>query len=268
MTQTLEGPTRTRGKDASPAIAWIKHVLRSRPEAQVTDFAVAAGVSRKTVANLIGPNPRPSLYAGTYEQIMSTRPEDVRIARRRIVDGTPAKEIIASLTQEGWTITEIAKAGGIKPSTLTPGNLDRIYAETFARLVRAQRMLNRRSLNGDGDPRALAPSYRVLRRAEALMAMGWRREEIARRAQVSVHALRTTKRSVLRSTSDRVHVTFKSMRLTLGDSPITQERARRLGYAPWAAWPGRSIDDEGAVPDWDFVEDLEWREAIRRRYEP
>lgn len=267
MTQTLEASTRHRGKDSSPAIAWIKYVLQSRPGAQATDFAVAAGVSRKTVSNLLGENPRPSLYSGTYGQIMATRPEDIRIARRRIVDGAPAREIVASLTREGWTIQEIAQVGGVRPSTLTPQNLDSVYAETVVRLIHAQKALRGRSLRGDVDPRALAPSFPVLRRAEALMAMGWKREEIARRADVSVCALRTTKKLILRATAERVRVAFDGMRLTLGDNDITRERAKRLGYAPWAAWPGRSIDEEDAVPDWGFVEDVKWREAIRKRYE-
>lgn len=266
MTQTLEGPARTRGKDSTPAIAWIRSVLQSRPGAQATDFAEAAGVSRKTVANLLGDDPRPTLYSGTYHQIMATRPEDIRIPRRRIVDGTRAQEIVSSLAREGWTLQEIAEAGGVKRSTLAPQNLDSVYAETVVRLIHAKKVLDRRFREGDIDPRALVPAFPVLRRAEALMTMGWTREEIAHRAQVSTHALRTTKRFVLRSTSERVRKAFEGMRLTLGDSLITRERAKRLGYAPWAAWPGRSIDVEDAVPEWGFVEDAAWREAIRRRY--
>lgn len=233
----------------------------------MTDFAVAAGVSRKTVANLLGANPRPTLYSKTYERIMSTGPEDIHIARRRIVPGDSAREVLNSLTQDGWSLKEIAEAGGLKRSTLSSGNLGSVHAETLARLLRAQGVLNLRLLQGERDPRALVPSYRVLRRAEALMSMGWKREEIARRGQVSVHALRTTKRFVLRSTAERVFATFDSMRLSPGDSDITRERAKRLGYAPWSAWPGWSIDREDAVPDWGFLDDVEWREAIRERYE-
>ena len=99
------------------------------------------------------------------------------------------------------------------------------------------------------------------------MAMGWRREEIARRSGVSASAIRTTGTKVLASTAERVRVAFTAMRLTPGDSAITQERAKQLGYAPWSAWPGGSIDVESAVPDWGFVEDRQWREAIRDRYE-
>ena len=157
MTQTLEGPTRTRGKDSAPAIAWIRSVLQSRPGAQATDFAEAAGVSRKTVANLLGDDPRPALYSGTYHQIMATRPEDIRIPRRRIVDGTRAQEIVSSLAREGWTLQEIAEAGGVKRSTLAPQNLDSVYAETVVRLIHAKKVLDRRFRGGTSTPERWFP---------------------------------------------------------------------------------------------------------------
>lgn len=267
VTQTLDGPTRTRSRATAPAIEWVRYVLSCRPEALVTDFANAAGVSRNTIANLIGGKPRPSLNSATYERIMSTNPEDIRLTRRRVIPGDTAREVVESLVAKGWNLQEIADAGGLKRSTLTPANLDRVYAETVARLLYARLILNQRAPHGENESRSLVPSYKVLRRAEALMVMGWRREDIAQRGQVSLHAIRTPKKFVLRPTAERVFEAFDSMRLTPGGSDITRRQARRLGYAPWVAWPGQSIDKEDAVPDWKFLDDTDWREAIRKRYE-
>lgn len=267
MTHTLDGAPRARGKDSRPVIEWIQYVLQSRPGAQVADFAVAAGVGRKTIAGLLGDSPRPTLYSGTYERIMNTRPEDIRIAPHRIVSGDGARKILSELTQDGWSLGEIARAGGLKRSTVSSGNLGRVQVETVGRILHAQEVLNRRHLRGERHPRALIPSYRVLRRVEALMSMGWTQEEIAQRAQVSVKVFRAAKKSVFHSTARRVFAAFEGMRLSPGGSDVTREYARRLGYAPWSAWPGDSIDREDAIPDWRFLDDVEWREAIRERYE-
>lgn len=63
-----------------------------------------------------------------------------------------------------------------------------------------------------------------------------------------------------------LEVAYEDLRLRTGRSEITAANARRSGYAPWAAWPQWSIDRREAVPDWSFVEDSQWREAIRERY--
>lgn len=267
MTQVLVGGSRTRGKDSVPAIEWITQVLKSRPEAQVSDFAASAGVSRKTVANLLGPSPRPSLYAGTYERIMSTGPQDLKISRHRIVSGKPARRMVAALVEDGWSHGEIAQAAGLQTSTLTPQNLDRVYVETISRLQRATRTLNNRHAHGERSNATSVPSYPMLRRVEALMVLGWTREEITRRSGVSVAAIRTTRKRVLPTTAQGVHEAFLRMRFSLGDSPATRERAKQMGFAPWSAWPDGSIDIESAVPDWAFVQDRRWRKAIRERYE-
>lgn len=267
MTQTLEGTPRTRGNDSRPAIEWINRVLAQRPEAQPYDFAAAAGVNRKTVANLLGPSPRPSLYSPTYERIMSTGPEDVRLSRHRVVPGTQAQQIVDDLTRQGWTLIEIAAAAGMRPGTLNRKNLTQVHLQTIARLAQAKRVLDARKRSGAESLYALEPSFRVLRRVEALMTMGWSRDEIARRAGVSRAAIRTRKTRVSASTARAVSAAFESMRFSTGNNEITRQRARQYGFAPWSAWPNGSIDVASAVPDWKYMDDKEWGERIRVRYE-
>lgn len=267
MTQTLETVPCVRGKDSASAIEWINQVLEQRPEARPYDFAASAGVSRKTITNLLGPDPRPSLYSPTYERIMSTGPEDIRLSRYRLVSGVPAQRIVDSLTSKGWTLTEIAEAAGLRAVTLASKNLGQVHIQTITRLMDAKRILDARTRSGLKSRHTVVPSFHMLRRVEALMAMGWGREEIAKRAGVGTKVVRTTSPRVALSVSDAVSAAYDSMRLTPGGSEITSRRARQYGFAPWSAWPNGSIDVEGAVPDWDFVDDKEWREAIRARYE-
>lgn len=256
-----------RGNDSAVAIAWITEVLQQRPDARPYDFAASAGVNRKTIANLLSESPRPTLYSSTYSRIMSTGPDDVRLSRYRLTSGAAAQRIVNDLLRKGWTRKEIADAAGLRRYTVADKNLGQVHLQTVARLMEARRVLDARTRSGVESEHALAPSFRVLRRAEALMAMGWSREEIAKRAGVGAAVLRTKRSHVALSTAKAVEKAFAEMRLTPGGSEITRRRARRYGFAPWSAWPGGTIDVASAVPDWEFVEDAVWREAIRERYE-
>ena len=267
MTQTLERTALKRGRDSGPAITWISHVLRSRPEARPCDFAASAGVHRKTVVNLLGPSPRPSLYSETYDRIMSMEPQNVKVSARQIVPGAPAKRILDELVRDGWSIKDIGTVADLKRSTLAPHNLDRVQVGTIQALLRAQVILNAQLARGSRSLSSHVPSFLSLRRVEALMAMGWSCNEIARRSDVSVSSLRTSKPRIMHETALKIQDAYFHMRMTPGDSDITRERSQRLGYAPWSAWPNRSMEVESAVPDWGFMDNAEWREAIRLRYE-
>lgn len=266
MTQTATKVPCQRGLDAVPAIDWIKQVLREKPGAHPNDFADAAGVSRRTIGNLLGPSPRPRLYSGTHQQIMATTADDLRVPRRRVLPGAPARRIVESLSHDGWSVQEIARAGGLHPSTLHGSHPDHVYAETLMRLVYAQRVLAKRRALGRMSPSKSVPACGVLRRVEALLAMGWTRREIEEFSGLSSNVLRTRRATVSHASAQRVRATFEALRLTPGGNVGVQVRARRRGYAPWSAWTPETIDDPGALPDWEFVSDPVWREAIRARH--
>lgn len=191
----------------------------------------------------------------------------MKVSPRQIVPGEAAKGLLAELVHDGWTMREIGEVARLKPSTLAPANLDSVYVGTIQALLRARAILDARLLNGEKSDLAHVPSFPALRKVEALMAQGWTRDDIARRSGVSVSALRTSKPRILHETAQGIHGAYLRMRMTPGGSDITRERSQRLGYAPWSAWPNGSIDVESAVPDWGFMDDVEWREAVRRRYE-
>lgn len=266
MTQTATKAPCQRGLDAAPAIAWIRQTLREKPGAHPNDFADAAGVSRRTIGNLLGPSPRPRLYSGTYQQIMATTAADLRVPRRRVLPGEPARRIVESLGRDGWTVQEIAAAGGLHPSTLYRSRLDHVYAETFVRLVYAQRVLTKRRALGRVSPPKSVPACGVLRRVEALLALGWTRRELEEFSGLSLNVLRTRRATVSYASAQRVRAVFEALRMTPGGNAGVRVRARRWGYAPWSAWTPETIDDPGAVPEWGFVSDPVWREAIRARY--
>ena len=265
MTQALESKGRARGHDSAEAIEWIKDVLHKRPDAQLSDFAASSGVNRKTIANLLGPAPQKSLYSPTYRRIMATGPADIHVPSTRVIDGGVARNIVSTLSGMGWTLREIAEAAGVTTQTIIVNNMDNVQAETLSRLVHARRALLRKAPNGPGEQ--YVPSFSMLRRVDALMTLGWGGEEIARRAGVTLGVIRTPKKRVAKETATAVSAAYERMRFSLGGNEITRRRAKRLGYAPWSAWPNGTIDVACAVPDWSFVDDKEWSEAIRRRYE-
>lgn len=266
MTETLERttflrpPRGARTVGSAPAIEWVASVLRAKPGALPVDFAASADVTRKTVESLLGSSPRPSLRWDTYERIMNTGPEDVKIAPGRIVSGRPALRIVQELRDDGWNLPEIAGAAGLKPATLRATNLGRVRVETLSRIVLAKRLLDVRRTRGGVNSSAHVPAYPTTRRIEALMVQGWTRDEIAQRAGLSAGVIqnRSARKHVTVATAERVRKAFASMRIMSGDSVVTMKTAKRLGYAPWSAWSDGSMDVGSAVPDYGFVDDPQW----------
>jgi hypothetical protein len=88
------------------------------------------------------------------------------------------------------------------------------------------------------------------RRIEALMAIGWPGDELARRLGVTRGALYRTRRRTtsLRGTQRRVADLYEALADVRGPSRRTEGRSRALGYEPPIAWDDDTIDDPAARP--------------------
>lgn len=265
MTSLLEAPI-SGAQPSGPATEWILRVLAQRPGTNSRDFARASKVSMRTVNNLISETPRPTVYSATYTRIMQTGPSDLTLPNGRVLPGAEARAIIAQLKEMGWGLTEIATASGLSISTLNDKNLSSIQANTLRHLMKARAVLISRSSAGAHGARHVVPAFRTIRRVNALMAQGWSTPNLRAISGITQMSLRPQRDHVLLSSFERVQTLFESLRYKTGPNEATIRRAKALGYAPWAAWNGDSIDDPDATPDLEFVSCPEWRESIRARY--
>lgn len=108
-----------------------------------------------------------------------------------------------------------------------------------------------------GNPRSV-PAAGTIRRAQALVALGWTMGQIATEAGVSVNTLRSIQyhgsQTVHSTTAAAVRDAYERMSMTLPDGPSaarTRALARKNGWPPPLAW--NNIDDENETPvGWQY----------------
>lgn len=231
------------------------------------DFARASGVSEKTLRNLMSGKCSDNLYISTADRIFAVDAGDLRgVVDRTLVPGERTRRIVEALYSRGMTAAQVAEAMGVSTSTIMPTNLDQVYRDTEKRAVHAFRMLGQRSEETGHKP---VPGFPLRRRIEALMVLGWPGPEIARAAGVSLSVLSRTGVEgvkVQAETAERLMTVFANLRYREGPSKATANRARKLGYAPWAAWPKGEMGRQDGRPDVSFVTDSQWQSAIRSRW--
>lgn len=96
----------------------------------------------------------------------------------------------------------------------------------------------------------------IIRRRQALAALGWGLDDLAPHLQVaslSAVSYMVRRDSVTRATFDRWVAAYERLSMTPGPSVKTRQRALRMGWAPPLAWDDETIDDPSAVPDWGEV---------------
>lgn len=95
------------------------------------------------------------------------------------------------------------------------------------------------------------------RRMQALACRGHLPAAVAAEAKIgrstAQKALQGIGCSLLREIHEAIAAVYERWKYELGNSLQTQERAKRLKYAPAEAWQGVNIDDPKAEPNWDQV---------------
>lgn len=161
------------------------------------------------------------------------------------VPSAPVRQRIAELEAMGMTSTMIACAAGVVPTTV---NFIRSGEWSTTRVKIAAAIMSVNHLPHPAQRHVLAIG--CVRRIEALMAMGWKLEELDSLCGVSRGVISNTRRqsAVTYSRWVQIRDLYDRLSATPGTSVITQKRARAAGFVLPMEWEGYDIDDPRVHP--------------------
>lgn len=162
---------------------------------------------------------------------------------RRTVPAGPVAEHLRGLLELGATRGAIADVAGLHTSgvckvlrgqsrSLRPGTARRMLAVSIQDVMRRPA------------PAGFVPAVGARRRISALLALGWRHEDITAAAGGvrSAVVLNQVGDLVGRSTHDALCRAYTALSMTTGPSERTRRRAAAAGYAPPLAWEDAELD--------------------------
>jgi lambda repressor-like predicted transcriptional regulator len=160
-------------------------------------------------------------------------------------DPAPARAHVALLRELGWTWQQIADAAQLANSVahgLSLGRYKRL------RLASEQALLSVPLVPRESHRSTGATGTR--RRVQALAWMGWSGAEVSHRAGVSPATLQTEiyRGRLSVRLAARVRAVYGELSGIRGPSSMAAAKARRMGFAPPAAWDDGAIDDPQARP--------------------
>lgn len=170
---------------------------------------------------------------------------------KRIVDASTAEAHVKALVRgHGLSLRGIADAAGISAyvvSDLNRGLKAKVSRETERKLlaVTAEHVLGRPNAEG------FVPNIGGRRRIQALMAMGWRHQDLTPMLGINTG-------NIIHQQGDwftkRKHDAIKDLYDRLWDkrgpaTTLSINRVIKAGYAPPLAWDDDTIDDPNARPD-------------------
>jgi hypothetical protein len=177
---------------------------------------------------------------------------------RGITRTVPSGPVVAHLEQlvaAGATRTGIAEAAGISKTGVC--RILRGDQPTVRRVVaRALLAVDLAAIVHRDRDRGFVPSIGSRRRVQALMAIGWRHQDM--NAWLRANAPQTGHRSNLilskpgdlleRRTADAVRALYDALWSTPGPSASTRARSAAKGWVPPLAWDDDTIDDPAVRP--------------------
>ena len=191
----------------------------------------------------------------------------------------PVAEHIADLCRQGLAYVDIADAATVSRRTI--GRIAR-QPDSTVHAVTADLILGVTYADGLAHLRVTSPERRVpaigtTRRLQALYAIGWDVQALARHCDLNrmtihwcLNGARTTVRARIASTVADLYDRLwtgrpRGVDRQLAASTIAKNIAAARGWAPPLAWDDATIDDPEATPDWGegaqagaTVEDIEW----------
>ena len=154
---------------------------------------------------------------------------------RRTLTAEHVGKHVRQLLAAGASVRGIADAASVSPSVVSAlsreakGKVRRDVAGKLLAVTMAE-------VRARGLATGFVPNVGARRRIQALLAIGWRHEDIS--AYLAAKGTRTQmvlhQRGVwiTRATHDAVQVAYDALSMRPGPSHRTRERARALGYAP------------------------------------
>lgn len=170
-----------------------------------------------------------------------------RMGVHQMLDAEPVVRHLERLLSKGLRQSDICRNSGVSPATvseLLSGRSNRISRRNAQALLSVHP-----STKGE-----LVPSVGTIRRARALVAIGWSFGEIEQRAGLCPGYFRMMsfeskqRRSVRVETAEAVKAAYAEMSMTPGPSGRQRSFARNRGWAPPLAWDDDAIDDPAAKP--------------------
>ncbi|AZS11740.1 helix-turn-helix DNA binding protein [Arthrobacter phage Maja] len=178
------------------------------------------------------------------------RVERARGFKRRTDISRARVHIQSLMASHGVSCRSIAEAAGVSPSTINliergEVNLVGVKFEKAIRAVRVEDIFER------PNPRGAVPIIGARRRIQALMAIGWRHQDLTPLLGFrSANIVHQGGHWVSRKNHEAVKDLYD--RLWNQRGPATAQSMSRIakaGYAPPLAWDDDSIDDPNASPD-------------------
>jgi hypothetical protein len=152
---------------------------------------------------------------------------------------------IRVLVDAGMTKRQIAEASGIVVRVIQD-----IHADRQERILRATAERVLAVTNPAPGPDGTVPVIGVLRRIQALLAMGWRHHDLDVRTGLDTERLLWRGHGwVPAAVHDVVDRVYNTLSMTPGPCPLTRDAARGAGYAPPLAWDDDTIDNPAVLPN-------------------
>lgn len=169
----------------------------------------------------------------------------------RLTDPAPARVHVAWLEECGLSRSAIAETAGISPTTVT--HLMRGYDEKIKRRTSdAIHAVTPRAVFDRANPEAFVPKIGAIRRAQALLAIGWTAAHIADHAGLpakTVHNIVNQPGQWITARLWRaIATTYDQLWDQPGPSTTNRARAPRNGWLPPLAWDDDQLDDPHAQP--------------------
>lgn len=189
----------------------------------------------------------------TYDPVYAKRYRlDIEQGRERTVPAAPVRAHINALLADRWSMRAIAELAGVSAgvvSVVAAGKQPTVRRVTARRILAVTPDRRFERINRAG----FVLSTGACRRIEALLALGWRHDDISEAAGLpfrrSAVVLHQAGGWIAQTTHDGIVRAYEALSMTPGPSPHTRGRSARLGYAPPLAWDDEDIDDPNATPN-------------------
>lgn len=179
-----------------------------------------------------------------------------RIDRARGIHRTTAAEPVRAHVQRllaaGASVRGIAETAGVSATTVSRLNRNTEIATIRTDVATKLQAVTLDAIRGRANTAGFVPRIGAQRRVQALLAAGWRHEDLNRFLPASTRTeLILSQRGgwITRATHDAVCAAYDQLAMRPGPSERTRRRAAARAYAPALAWDEDTIDDPAASPD-------------------
>lgn len=205
----------------------------------------------------------------TYDPTYSKRWHyDAAHGRLRTTPGDPVRAHVRQLLDAGWSQRSIADAAGVGASTVhhVLNDCDRVKVTT----ARALLAVTEADILARSNPLGFVRRVGAARRVQALLAIGWRHEDISAAMRDAGTGCRVWSHLVLsqrgawinRATHDAVVHAYDKLSMRPGPSARTRARALKAGFVPPLALDDDMLDTPPCQPEPGTSEPAEFLDEV------